>query len=358
MGYLLPTDYESFGLSSDTTDDWITVASALIDTHCRRTSLSVTQYTERLRIAAGSQTVQLTYLPLAPLVPATLPLVSVQARYGLGRRGEQASLPQEEIWWAFSLPGSWVPLDPTTLDWTEDGCLTLPRTVLGLPYNEVAVTYTGGLPMIPDAVKSACALIVKNAQATPGMNVKSSKVDTMQVAYFSDSLLDSNVKTLLRPWVAKSVGIAATMDTNLRKAHAGPARIADTLLRTTAGAYATLLMPPAVGDTTDAAQLGLNAANFQALPLAPVVFRKVRATLAEGEQPKYELLIGASAVLEQAGNVSLNSADSLFQTAAAVVVAGETFQIESWAASESLGTAYLYRLLLRVAQPQSIRVGS
>ncbi len=206
MGYLLPTEYESFGLSADTTDDWITVASALIDTYCRRISLNVTQFTERLRIVSGSQTVQLTYLPLVSLAPATLPLVSVEARYALGRRGEQLSLPQEEIWWAFSLPGAWTSLDPTTLDWTPNGDLTLPLNVLGLPYNEIAVTYTAGLAIIPDAVKTACAFIVKNAQATPGMNVKTSKVDTMQVAYFSDSLLDSNVKTLLRPWVANRLG--------------------------------------------------------------------------------------------------------------------------------------------------------
>jgi hypothetical protein len=205
MGYLVPTDYENYGLASNTTDDWITVASALIETHCRRISLNVTQYTERIRIVSGSQSVQLTYLPLTISPPATNPLISIQARYALARRGEQV-LPQEEIWWAFSLPGSWSTLDPTTIDWTPDGGLTLPLNVLGLPYNEISVTYTAGLSAIPDAIKSACALIVKNAQATPGLNVKSSKIDTMQVAYFSDSLLDSNVKTLLRPWVANRLG--------------------------------------------------------------------------------------------------------------------------------------------------------
>jgi hypothetical protein len=60
--------------------------------------------------------------------------------------------------------------------------------------------------VIPDAVKSACALIVKNAQAQPGMNVKSNRIDMMQVQYFSDSLVDSTVKTLLRPWVASRLG--------------------------------------------------------------------------------------------------------------------------------------------------------
>ena len=36
MGYLQPTDYVNFGLDAATTDDWITAASALIDSYCRR----------------------------------------------------------------------------------------------------------------------------------------------------------------------------------------------------------------------------------------------------------------------------------------------------------------------------------
>ncbi len=55
MGYLLPTDYCNFGLAADTTDDWVTAASALIDAHCRRPSLSTTQYVERMRVVEGSQ---------------------------------------------------------------------------------------------------------------------------------------------------------------------------------------------------------------------------------------------------------------------------------------------------------------
>ena len=206
MGYLLPTDYENFGLAADTTDDWVTIASALIENHCRRLSLNVTQYQERSRVVSGAHTVQLTYLPLAVVAPAVTPLLAVQARYALGRRGEQQPFLNEEIWWAFSLPNSWTTLDPSTIDWAPDGSLTLLASILGLPYNEVMVTYTGGLSVIPDAVKSACALIVKNAQATPGLNVKTSRIDTMQISYFSDSLLDSNVKTLLRPWVANRLG--------------------------------------------------------------------------------------------------------------------------------------------------------
>ena len=30
MGYLQPTDYENYGLPESTSDDWVTVASAMI----------------------------------------------------------------------------------------------------------------------------------------------------------------------------------------------------------------------------------------------------------------------------------------------------------------------------------------
>lgn len=207
MGYLQPTQYTSYGLSSDVSDDWITVASALIDAYCRRTSLNPTQYTERLRLVEGSQTVRLSHLPLTPIAPATLPLVSIQARYAKPRRGQLAYPIQEEVLWAFSLPGAWIAVDPTTVDFVPNtGELVFPLNIMGIPYNEVEVTYTAGLTTIPDAILSACALIVKNAQATPGLNVKSSKLDTMQIQYFSNTLIDGTVQALLAPWIATRLG--------------------------------------------------------------------------------------------------------------------------------------------------------
>jgi hypothetical protein len=205
--YLQPTEYQTYGLASNVTDDWITVASSLIDSHCRRVSLNPTQYTERLRIVEGSQTAKLSYLPLAPIAPATLPFVSIQARYAKPRRGEIVYPLQEEVLWAFSLPGAWTTVDPTTVDFVPDtGALIFPLNILGLPYNELSVTYTAGLATIPNVVKCACAQIVKNAQATPGLNVKSSKVDTLQLDYFSGSLIDPMVQSMLKPWVSVRMG--------------------------------------------------------------------------------------------------------------------------------------------------------
>ena len=207
MAYLEPADYPNYGLPDGTSADWIGSATALINSFCRRPDLNVVQYTERLRLTSGSQVVRLTYLPLATLPPASTPVVSLEGRYGKPRRGELAEGPLFEMVWAFSLPGQWTAIDPNTVDcdWAS-GELTLPWNVPGLPYNEVMVTYTAGLPTIGDDIKSACAQIVRNAQATPALNASRTRIDTMQMQYFSSSLLDETVKTWLRPYVANRLG--------------------------------------------------------------------------------------------------------------------------------------------------------
>lgn len=207
MAYLLPSEYVQYGLTAETTDDWVTMASSLIESYCRRPSLLVTQYVERMRLTAGSQTVRLSYRPLAAAAGATSPLVGVRVRYGLPRRGEMIDPYREQIAWAYSLPGSWTALDPNAVDVnTATAELTFARSFLGLDYNEVEVTYTSGVVTVPDAVKVAVVQIVKNAQATPAMNVKSSRADTLQVQYFSGSLIDPQVQTLLAPYVAERLG--------------------------------------------------------------------------------------------------------------------------------------------------------
>ena len=207
MAYLQPADYPNYGLPAGTTADWITAASALINSYCRRPDLNVIQYTERLRLTSGAQSVRLSYLPLATLGQATTPLVNIEGRYARPRRGEIANEPLIEIAWAFSLPGQWTAIDPNSVDFDPStGELTLPFNVLGLPYNEIAATYTAGLAAIGDDVKTACAQIVRNAQSTPALNASKTKIDTMQIQYFSSSLLDETVQAWLRPYVANRLG--------------------------------------------------------------------------------------------------------------------------------------------------------
>jgi hypothetical protein len=64
----------------------------------------------------------------------------------------------------------------------------------------------GGFVVVPIAVQSACAQMVKSAQATPALNVKMAKLDTMVMEYFAPTLLDEQVKALLRPYISNRLG--------------------------------------------------------------------------------------------------------------------------------------------------------
>ena len=205
MNYLDTTEYLTYGLDAATDPSWVTAASSIIDAHCRRATLGVNQYEERLKMPPELNTVRVSYVPLVAVAPATSPIVSLQARYGIPRRGEwpfaEISM---EFALVFSLPGSWTSIDPTSIDiWMENGELTFPVNALGLFFNEVDVVYNAGLTVIPAPVKVACAQIVKNAQVTPALNVKSGKLDRMRLDYFGDTLLDDTVRSLLEPYVAR-----------------------------------------------------------------------------------------------------------------------------------------------------------
>jgi hypothetical protein len=205
--YLSPNEYVQYGLSADTADSWIAAASALIDAHCRRTSLAVTQYVENVRLTAGSQSIRLSNRPLAAAAGTESPLVQVRVRYGRPRRGELDDPFFAHVASAFSLPGSWSILDITAVDINlSAGEITLPQNIFGMSANEAEIIYTAGCAEIPPPIKIACAQIVKNAQATPALNVKSNRIDTLQMDYFAGVLVDAEVKTLLRPYVAERLG--------------------------------------------------------------------------------------------------------------------------------------------------------
>src|SRR5882724_8687976 len=62
MNYLAASEYTGFGLEDATDASWIAAASAVIEGHCRRPSLGVLQYSERIRMAEARNTLRLTYL--------------------------------------------------------------------------------------------------------------------------------------------------------------------------------------------------------------------------------------------------------------------------------------------------------
>ena len=142
------------------------------------------------------------------------------------------------------------------------------------------------------------------------------------------------------------------------------ARAADVLLRALGGRTVMLRMPaPAVpADPTE--QLGIATPLFQDLPLAPVVYRKARATLAEGKPAKSELLVSASAVERIVGSLAYASASILFANAVGILAGpatdsgadtdAELLEIVSASAEEAYGQPYVYRLILRAPQAQMV----
>lgn len=143
-------------------------------------------------------------------------------------------------------------------------------------------------------------------------------------------------------------------DLSVRNQSEGAQRIADAMLRATGGYTALLQLPSAVGDRTDAGQLGLNAPGFQSLTLSPVTFRQMRRLMQEGEPARYELLVSAAAVAEQVSLLALGTADALFEQVAGVTVAGLPLLLEEWSSTASVGQALMYQLLLRAAMPQTL----
>ena len=106
----------------------------------------------------------------------------------------------------FGLGGTWTSVDPTTVVVYANGEAELPLNFLGVPFNEAELTYTAGYVTVPAAVKAACAQIVKNANATPALTVKKQSIDAMDMEYFGPSLLDDEVKRMLRPYLCARLG--------------------------------------------------------------------------------------------------------------------------------------------------------
>ncbi|MGB7266857.1 MAG: hypothetical protein WBC92_15185 [Terracidiphilus sp.] len=129
--------------------------------------------------------------------------------------------------------------------------------------------------------------------------------------------------------------------------------LADALLRSVAGATALLRVTGANTDNS-MSEVGLVATTFAEVTVTPVVMRKLRPALQEGEESKWELLVSATSVQQQVNALDMNSAQALFAMTLAVTVAGQDYLIESIASNEAFGQVYLYRLLLREARQQAV----
>jgi hypothetical protein len=141
---------------------------------------------------------------------------------------------------------------------------------------------------------------------------------------------------------------------DLVNATGAAARSTDVLLRALGGRSVMLRVPaPAVpADVTE--QLGIAAPIFQDQPLAPVVFRKARATVSDGKAAKFELLVSATAVQSLVGSLAYSSASLLFANAFGVLCDDELFEVESATSEQAFGQPYVYRLVLRAPLAQVV----
>ena len=153
MNYLDATEYLTYGLDATTDPSWVTAASAIIDAHCRRVTLGVKQYEERLKLPPELNTVRLSYLPLVTVAPATTPIVTLQGRYGIPRRGEWP-FPELSLEFAlvFALPGSWTTIDPTTIDiWADSGRADVSGECAGIVFQRSGCGLQRGMEHDSDA---------------------------------------------------------------------------------------------------------------------------------------------------------------------------------------------------------------
>ena len=142
-------------------------------------------------------------------------------------------------------------------------------------------------------------------------------------------------------------------DTAPRNPVAASRLLADALLRSVAGTSARLRLTPATADT-NMSELGLVSTAFVEVNVSPVVMRKLRPAWQGDGAARWELLASATGVQEQVRSLDLASAQSLFSMTLAVIVAEQTYVIESISCNEAFGEVYLYRLLLREARQQAV----
>jgi hypothetical protein len=208
MAYLIGDDYTLYGLEATTPDSLVSAASDLIDAHCRRSGFGIAEYTERFRVGR-SRTVRLSWLPLIAMDESSSPIVQARGRYMATRGdGSEGAALVNEVAQVFATPDVWFNVPAGSLDVDlRSGEVIVCGGPLVPAVSDLELTYTAGYSEVPQAVKQACAKLVKNALATPALNVSRQQIDSMYVQYFADSLIDADVRQLLAPFVAQRLAL-------------------------------------------------------------------------------------------------------------------------------------------------------
>ena len=145
-----------------------------------------------------------------------------------------------------------------------------------------------------------------------------------------------------------------SVDLSVRNSTAAQQRATDALLRCLGGTTVLLRLPTPGVAGSDAEQLGEATPAYEDIPLSPAVFRRLRPQLEDGQVNRYELLISASSVWAQLGFLQLASTDQLFAMASGIFVDGQLMLIEASAEAEAFRRPYIYRLIVRGPQSQTL----
>ena len=188
-----------------------------------------------------------------------------------------------------------------------------PWNVLGLPYNEIAVTYTAGLAAIgddsEDGMRADCAECTVNM---PALNASKTKIDTMQMQYFSSSLVDETVQEWLRPYVRAGVGVSDERYCAAQSSGSAADDVGRCPVAKHGRNNAALLRVSGHECGYQHVRVRAGGNDLADVVVSPVVMRKLRPTWQNGGESKWELLVSATGVEQQVSALNLASAQSLF----------------------------------------------
>lgn len=139
-----------------------------------------------------------------------------QLQSGIGRYGYGRRLDQEFGYFydmnllstvsAFGGPPSWTPFFvPASSLNPQSGDLWVPAGTLLSYYTDIKVRYIGGWSQtgLPPAIKVATAAIVNALAAAPmGPQIRRFNAGKTQIERFADTVLDPDIKSMLRPYMA------------------------------------------------------------------------------------------------------------------------------------------------------------
>ncbi len=225
--------------------------------------------------------------------------------------------------------------------------------LLGLPYNEVMVTYTAGLAAIGDDVKTACAQIVRNAQSTPALNASKTRDRHDADAVFLEFAAGRNRAGMAASLRCEQAGVSDERYSAAQSKWGAP----------DAGRCAVAKCGRNIGNAAGNrrkhgykhVEVGLVPTTFADVIVSPVVMRKLRPTWQEEGASRSGNCWSRRPAFSSRSTRSIWLLPShLFAMTLAVTVAGQDYLIESIASNEAFGQVYLYRLLLREARQQAV----